>query len=137
MLNHRPPAAGRATIARVRQSAELHRLTGSAPEFLVSPFSRREQSKLTGLVLLWVCTVILLFWWWFQRDHVIDWPSFAIASLALIWVVCLPGYFFFFLLRARVPNPRLAIGSGWRVAMVVTKVPRDNQGERRATIRMR
>ena len=76
-----------------------------------------------GLLLLWACAVTLLFWWWFQRDHVIDWPSFAIASLALIWVVCLPAYFFFFLLRARVPNPRLAVGSGWRVAMVVTKAP--------------
>src|SRR5439155_5096921 len=116
---------------------ERRTLTGSASEFLISPFSRGEQLQVRGLLLLWACAVTLLFWWWFQRDHVIDWPSFAIASLALIWVVCLPAYFFFFLLRARVPNPRLAIGSGWRVAMVVTKVPRDNQGERRATIRMR
>jgi cellulose synthase/poly-beta-1,6-N-acetylglucosamine synthase-like glycosyltransferase len=123
MLNHQAPAGGGATTARVRQSKELYRLTGSGPEFLVSPFSRRDLIQLTGLVLLWVCTVTLLFWWWFQRDHVVDWPSFAIASLALIWVVCLPGYFFFFLLRARMPNPALSIGSDWRVAMVVTKAP--------------
>jgi cellulose synthase (UDP-forming) len=92
-------------------------------EFLVSPFSRREQIQLRGLVLLWACTVSLLLWWWFHTDHVIDWPSFVIASLALIWVVCLPGYFFFFLLRARVPNPQVALASGLRVAMVVTKAP--------------
>jgi cellulose synthase/poly-beta-1,6-N-acetylglucosamine synthase-like glycosyltransferase len=98
-------------------------LTGSEPQFLVSPFLRREQIQLTGLVLLWASAVILLFWWWFQRDHIIDWPGFATASLALVWVVCLPGYFFFFLMRARVPNPGLAIGSDWRVAMVVTKAP--------------
>ena len=107
-------------ISKARGGA---RLTESGPGFLVSPFSRREQVQLTGLVLLWACTVILLFSWWFQRDHVVNGPNFAIASLALAWVVCLPAYFFFFLLRARVPNPGLAIGSNWRVAMVVTKAP--------------
>ena len=99
------------------------RLTESGPGFLVSPFSRREQVQLTGLVLLWACTVTLLFSWWFQRNHFVNGPNFAIASLALAWVVCLPAYFFFFLLRARVPNPALAIDSDWRVAMVVTKAP--------------
>src|SRR6266436_7865552 len=138
MLNHQPPARGRAAALHVRQSkgpylsplmrsiigGALHEilgrrrtLTGSASEFLISPFSRGEQVQLAGLLLLWACTVALLFWWWFQRDHVIDWSSFAIASLALAWVVCLPAYFFFFLLRARVPNPELTIRSNWRVAM--------------------
>ena len=100
-----------------------HSPNRSAPAYLISPFSRREQVQLTALTLLWAGTVTLLFCWWFQQDHVVDWPSYAIASLALAWVVCLPAYFFFFLLRARVPNPSLAVGSNWRVAMVVTKAP--------------
>jgi cellulose synthase/poly-beta-1,6-N-acetylglucosamine synthase-like glycosyltransferase len=95
----------------------------TAPQFLVSAFSRRERIRLIGLLVGWLGTVTLLFCWWCNRDHVIDWPSFAIASLALAWIVCLPSYFFFFLLRARVPNPHLPILSDWRVAMVVTKVP--------------
>jgi cellulose synthase/poly-beta-1,6-N-acetylglucosamine synthase-like glycosyltransferase len=142
MLNHRS-MAGRPATARIQHVAGpyLSRLTrrievgvrnpggrrrtrtASSSDFLVSPFSQRERIQLRALVLLWACADSLLFWWWFQTDHVIDWPSYVIASLALIWVVCLPGYFFFFLLRARVPNPRVALPSRLRVAMVVTKAP--------------
>jgi cellulose synthase (UDP-forming) len=132
MLNYQPPHRGRIIQLDILEGemppaidskSEGARFTGSRSEFLISPFSQREHIQLTGLVMLWACTVTVLFWWWFQRDHVVDWPTFAIASLALAWVVCLPAYFFFFLLRARVPNPRLAVGSNWRVAMVVTKAP--------------
>ena len=107
----------------VHNEGHGHAPLARSPAFLLSPFSRREQMQLTGLVMLWACTVILLFSWWFQRDHVVNGLSFAIATLALAWVVCLPAYFFFFLLRSRIPNPALAISSEWRVAMVVTKAP--------------
>ena len=31
-----------------------------SPAFLLSPFSRREQVQLTGLVMLWACTVTII-----------------------------------------------------------------------------
>jgi cellulose synthase/poly-beta-1,6-N-acetylglucosamine synthase-like glycosyltransferase len=131
MLYQQTSVLDRLATARTRESGRIggmpHAISSRAcltvPEFLISPFSRREQIQLKGLLGVWLCSVIVLFWWWFERDHIIDWPSFAMASMALAWIVCLPSYFFFFLLRARVPNPHLRIALDWRVAMVVTKAP--------------
>jgi len=91
--------------------------------YLVSPFSATQRSVLFGLAAFWLATVFFFYNWWFDPAHVVTPARFWTVTLALFWITILPAYFLFFILRARVPNPELAIPDGWRVAMVVTKAP--------------
>jgi cellulose synthase (UDP-forming) len=92
-------------------------------QFLTSPFSRHQRGVLTALAILWFVAVFYFYKWWFSPAHVVDLFRFWIITVCLFWITFLPAYFIFFVLRARIANPKLDTPVGWRVAMVVTKAP--------------
>jgi cellulose synthase/poly-beta-1,6-N-acetylglucosamine synthase-like glycosyltransferase len=91
--------------------------------YLVSPYTPRERLALWLLAALWLAALAQFFAWWFDPAHVVSGTRFLIITLAVGWITLLPAYFVFFVLRARIANPAVPIPEGWRVAMVVTKVP--------------
>src|SRR5215813_12297750 len=94
--------------------------------YLVSPYSQQQRLVINILSAGWILGLFSFYVWWCDPSHVVTTTRFWIATIVLSWVTFLPAYFFFFALRARVPNPNLKIPSGWRVAMVVTKVPSES-----------
>jgi cellulose synthase (UDP-forming) len=89
----------------------------------VTVFSRCQRWFFGGLVSLWAITLVWFWHWWLQPQHIASIEGVAICSLLLIWDTILPAYYFFFVGRMQRPNPRLALPTDWRVAMVVTKAP--------------
>jgi cellulose synthase/poly-beta-1,6-N-acetylglucosamine synthase-like glycosyltransferase len=66
---------------------------------------------------------LVYFWvWWLQPEHNIGTFSYVLNVIVIAWVTLLPLYFILILSRARVPT-ELPVPAGYRVAMVVTKVP--------------
>jgi cellulose synthase (UDP-forming) len=91
--------------------------------YLISPYTPRQCLALWLLAALWLGALAQFFAWWFDPAHVVSGPRFLVITLAVGWITLLPGYFVFFVLRARIADPAATIPEGWRVAMVVTKVP--------------
>jgi cellulose synthase (UDP-forming) len=87
---------------------------------LYTPAQKRLYLVLCGLWL--VCTI--WFWaWWLHPNHFIGWLPFAFATIPLIWIFGLQGFFVFVMLqasRSTAPDPQ---PGQWRVAMIVTKTP--------------
>jgi cellulose synthase/poly-beta-1,6-N-acetylglucosamine synthase-like glycosyltransferase len=77
----------------------------------------------------WCWLTILLaalayFWiWWLRPEHNIGTLGYILNLIVVAWVTLLPLYFILISFRARSPSHELPIPSGYRVAMVVTKVP--------------
>jgi hypothetical protein len=77
----------------------------------------------------WVGFVILLaallyFWTrWLRPGHDIDTFTYVINVIVVGWQTLLPLYFILILTGARVPSSNIPLPPGYRVAMVVTKVP--------------
>jgi cellulose synthase (UDP-forming) len=102
--------------------------------YRVPVLSPRQQKIIYALVLCW-CGAAIWFWaWWLEPRHInnfysphgptlIDWVSYVLNTFIIIWIQLLPGYYFYFLLKMRKPNPALEIPKEWRVAMVVTRAP--------------
>ena len=103
--------------------------------YLVSPYSKQQRIVINILSAAWMLGLLFFYVWWFDPSHVVTTTRFWITTIILFWVTFLPAYFFFFVLRARVPNPDLKIPSGWRVAMVVTKVPSESLSMVKNTIK--
>jgi cellulose synthase (UDP-forming) len=113
MLYHELPVR-RAMIARLR---------GSAASYLSPLMSRTQKMQYWG----WLAILLLAFtyfWsWLFQPEHNIGTVSYIINVVVIAWQTLLPLYFILILSRARVPSAQLPVPPGYRVAMVVTKVP--------------
>lgn len=87
---------------------------------LLGPRNRRE---LSAGIVLWLAALIYFWSWWFSADHVRTLGGFILVTALLLWLTLLPGYFLYFLARARRPAPTCGIPRNARVAMVVTKAP--------------
>jgi cellulose synthase/poly-beta-1,6-N-acetylglucosamine synthase-like glycosyltransferase len=80
-------------------------------------------------VQYWIWLIFVLvgvghFWiWWLRPEHNIGTFKYVVNSIVVAWVTLVPLYFLLILSRARVPSPQLSVPSGYRVAMIVTKVP--------------
>lgn len=91
--------------------------------YLITPYTPWQRLALWLMAALWLAALAQFFVWWFNSAHVVTVTRFWVITLAVGWITLLPGYFVFFVLRARVANPAVPIPEEWRVAMVVTKVP--------------
>jgi beta-mannanase/cellulose synthase/poly-beta-1,6-N-acetylglucosamine synthase-like glycosyltransferase len=61
--------------------------------------------------------------WWLQPEHYVGAFGFVLSTTVLAWVTLLPSYFIVIFSRSRAVSQALEVPSGYRVAMVVTKVP--------------
>ena len=83
--------------------------------------SQKVQYRVWRVILL---GTLAYFWiWWLQPEHNIGTFSYVLNVIVIAWVTLLPLYFILILSRARVPAAELPVSAGYRVAMVVTKVP--------------
>jgi cellulose synthase (UDP-forming) len=85
-------------------------------------YTKKQLIVLYFLTLAWFIIFAIFWFWWFQRDHIITPIRFFFNSILLFWTIGLPGYFFYFALRAKRPKDLKSLPK-WRVAMVVTKAP--------------
>ena len=97
-------------------------------KYLIDVMSRAQKMQVVLLVGMWILGVVWFWAWWLKPEHVTDWFRFGLNSAILGWMTVLPGYYFYFLLRGKRPNPDLAVPEGWRVAMVVTRAPAEPFG---------
>lgn len=100
----------------------------------VAAFSRRQRFVLAGLTGAWALGASVLLRWLWQPAHVSTTLGMLITSTLVVFdVVVLPGWFLFFVWRARrlrsgMPGPSL------RTAIVVTKAPSEPWPMVRATL---
>ena len=87
---------------------------------LLAPSQRREYAT---LVAIWLTTLLVLWNWWLAPEHYVGPLGFVLTTAVLAWVTLLPLYFVVIFSRSRAPSQEVAVPSGYRVAMVVTKVP--------------
>lgn len=118
--------AGLTRVPRARRAAAV-------PTF-VPAITRRQRWLLAGLVGLWVVALGTFWTWWLQDKHVFSYVGIALNSALLLWTTVLPGWYFYFVLRMRRPNPALPLPRA-RVAMVVTKAPSEPWGVVEKTLR--
>src|ERR1700752_5309741 len=115
MLYHRSTAVGGgAPTAPVRQPED---------SYLPPLMSRAQQVQHWSWVTLLLATLAYFWIWWLRPEHNISTFSYVLNSIGIAWQTFIPIYFVFILPRARVPSPWLPLPPGYRVAMVVTKVP--------------
>lgn len=114
------PARGEVVLPRVRRAA-ASRVTSTQP-YLVEVMNSRQKWTFRGLVLLWLGALVYFWSWWLRTEHWVSWFGMTVNSLMLFWTTFLPAWFFFFVHRAKKPNPSLAVPAA-RVAMIVTKAP--------------
>jgi cellulose synthase/poly-beta-1,6-N-acetylglucosamine synthase-like glycosyltransferase len=114
MRYNRLPVVGRAAIARVRQ------LGGS---YLCPLMSRTQKIHHWGWLAILLVALAYFWIWWLRPEHNIGTFGYLINVIATAWLTLLPLYFILILTRARVPSPQISVPPGYRVAMVVTKVP--------------
>lgn len=91
--------------------------------FLVSLLKPIDKLEFGFLGLLWLMSLVLFWTWWFDPEHNIGTGRYVFASLILGWLTFCPLYFFVVFYFGRIPNPKLPVPRGYRVAMVVTKAP--------------
>jgi cellulose synthase (UDP-forming) len=88
------------------------------------PLMNRAQKAQYWCWLAILFAALAYFWtWWLRPEHNIGTFSYVINAIILAWLTLLPFYFILIQSRARLPSPRLPLPPGYRVAMVVTKVP--------------
>ena len=90
----------------------------------LSPLMNHKQKVQYWIWLIFVLVGVGHFWiWWLRPEHNIGTFKYVVNSIVVAWVTLVPLYFLLILSRARVPSPQLSVPSGYRVAMIVTKVP--------------
>src|ERR1700687_4305813 len=108
------PVLGRAATARVRQLGD---------SYLSPLMSRAQEIQHWGWLAILLAALAYFWTWWLRPEHNIGSFSYAIILIVIAWPTLLPLYFILILSRARVPSPEFSVPPGYRVAMVVTKVP--------------
>jgi cellulose synthase/poly-beta-1,6-N-acetylglucosamine synthase-like glycosyltransferase len=90
----------------------------------LSPLMSHKQKVQYWIWLALILVGLGYFWiWWLQPEHNIGSFKYVVNSIVVAWVTLLPLYLVLILSRARVPSPQLSVPPGYRVAMIVTKVP--------------
>jgi len=90
----------------------------------LSPLMSHSQKVQYCIWLVILLGALAYFWiWWLEPEHNIGTYSYVLNVIVIAWVTLLPLYFILILSRARLPAPELLVPAGYRVAMVVTKVP--------------
>jgi cellulose synthase (UDP-forming) len=80
--------------------------------------------EVTQLAAAWAVAALLFVSWWLAQPGAALTAGWVVTSLVLaVYVLVLPTWLFFFVVRARRPHPGLALPADVRVAMVVTKAP--------------
>ncbi len=108
------PVEGRVATTCIRQ------LQGS---YLSPLMSRTQRVQYWGWLAILLAALTYFWIWWLRPEHNIGTLSYVINSIVTAWLTLLPLYFILILSRARAPSPQLPVPAGYRVAMVVTKVP--------------
>ncbi|MCL2385696.1 MAG: glycosyltransferase [Alphaproteobacteria bacterium] len=85
--------------------------------------SRVQKVQHWGWVAILVAALVYFWAWWLRPDHDIGTFTYVINLIVVSWQTLLPLYFILILPRACVPSPKIPLPPGYRVAMVVTKVP--------------
>jgi len=91
--------------------------------YLVPIMNIAQRWQLMIGLIMWFASIIFFWHWWLDGSHIITWLKFLINTLVVAWGGLLPIYYFFFLWRAKKPNPKITIPDNFKVAMVVTKTP--------------
>jgi cellulose synthase (UDP-forming) len=110
---------------QLRTTEVTHRsdfLDGSSGVFIALHTSA-QRWQLNALIALWLVALTWFWTWWLSPAHENTATGLILNSIVLFWTTIVPGYFLFFLTRARVADPTLPLPRNWRVAMVVTKAP--------------
>jgi cellulose synthase (UDP-forming) len=124
-----PHSPGRLLRRRSRPVVRLRRAV-SVPLF-------RTDVRITfaQLAIAWLVGALLFASWWVTQPGAGPSAGWIVSTLVLgMYVLVLPGWFFFFAGRARTPHPDLALSADVRVAMVVTKAPSEPWPMVRATL---
>jgi len=77
------------------------------------------------LISLWLMSTVIFIKWWFAWHHILTMWAYGLNTFLVLWSVALPGYFFYFLMRMKIANPKISVLPSWRVAMVVTRAPNE------------
>ncbi|HEV7309039.1 glycosyltransferase family 2 protein [Ensifer sp.] len=93
----------------------------------VAPLSAVFSGRLLVLNCLgtaaWVAALVYFWMWWIDPAHVLDWPSYILATVVVGWVTLLPIHFMMIFYGAKVATEKTGPVPEGRVAMVVTKAP--------------
>ena len=90
----------------------------------LTPLMNRAQKFQHWCWIVILLAALVYFWiWWLRPEHNIGTFRYVLNLIVVGWLTLLPLYFILILSRARVPSPEYPVPPGYRVAMVVTKVP--------------
>jgi cellulose synthase (UDP-forming) len=93
------------------------------PSYLVPLMTEVQKWEYATWVVVWIGVLVFFWTWWLQPEHNVGTFGFLSSSGVLAWVTVLPLYFLFFFSRSRLPSQTVPVPAGYRVAMIVTKVP--------------
>ena len=97
---------------------------GHSKDSYLTPLMNRAQKFQHWCWIVILLAALVYFWiWWLRPEHNIGTFRYVLNLIVVGWLTLLPLYFILILSRARVPSPEYPVPPGYRVAMVVTKVP--------------
>ncbi len=111
------------TVRLQTKSRAISLLVSEQEVLLVDVLSQRDKVIFLSLVGIWAIALVWFWAWWLQTENRVSVSGTVITSLLIAWNTLLPGYYFFFAAQMKRSNPKIALPSNWRVAMVVTKAP--------------
>jgi cellulose synthase (UDP-forming) len=85
--------------------------------------SRVQKVQHWGWIVILLAALVYFWIWWLRPEHDIGAFTYVINVIVIGWQTLLPLYFILILTGARIPSSKIAVPPGYRVAMVVTKVP--------------
>lgn len=97
--------------------------SGPVGGFFLPVLSTRTGAMQAAGTIVWACCFVFFWAWWLRPEHFSSPLAYTVVSFCLLWVTLTPAYFLLVFSRSRRPSPAIAIPSGLRIAMVVTKAP--------------
>ncbi|WP_229378104.1 glycosyltransferase family 2 protein [Streptomyces sp. VRA16 Mangrove soil] len=92
------------------------------PATFVPMLARPDRAALLAVAAGWAVSLVWFWAWWLRPEHRASWAGLLVNSALLLYLTCLPAYFFVTALRLRRVDPALPVPS-LRVAFVVTRAP--------------
>ncbi|MZD07118.1 glycosyltransferase [Streptomyces sp. SID5785] len=109
------------------------RVRAVRPATFVPALPRRDRAALLAVAAGWSVSLVWFWAWWLRPEHRASWPGLLVNSALLLYLTCLPAYFFATALRLRRVDPALAVPA-LPVAFAVTRAPSEPWPAARRTL---
>lgn len=91
-------------------------------QYLLPILTKKEKLGLWTLYFFWFISVIFFYQWWLAGEDYLS-VRFHLNNFVASWLILVPGYFFYLMIRIARQNPNTPLDKKMKIAMITTRVP--------------